>query len=210
MGKALTEEDAAELERCLAGGGVAIFPVDTVYGLGCNPESARAVGKLYEVKGRPAEQPAAVMFFDLARAFAALPVLGPATEAAVRVLLPGSVTLILPNPEQLFPLACGPEPGKLGLRVPQLGAAISALAAVRQPVLQSSANRSGEPPAASVADIADSVRARADLVLDAGRLPGIASTVIDLTTYEEAGGFTVVRRGAMPEAEVADRLEGTR
>ena len=45
---------------------MAVFPADTVYGLACDPENADAVAKLYALKGRPPEKPAAVMFFDLA------------------------------------------------------------------------------------------------------------------------------------------------
>ena len=108
--------------QCLAGGGVALFPADTVYGLGCDPESASAVERLYRLKGRGSDRPAAVMFFALAHALEALPELEAAERAAVRALLPGPLTLLLPNRSHRFPLACGPDAGHaLGLRVPLLG-----------------------------------------------------------------------------------------
>ena len=66
----------------------------------------------------------------------------PAREA-VRRLLPGALTVLLANPARRFPLACGPEPERLGLRVPLLEGELAPLAAVRWPVLQSSANRAG-------------------------------------------------------------------
>ena len=62
----LSDADAVALGACVAAGGVAIFPADTVYGLACDPENADAVAKLYALKGRPPDKPAAVMFFDLA------------------------------------------------------------------------------------------------------------------------------------------------
>ena len=65
--------DAADLERCLAAGGVALFPSDTVYGLAADPENRSAVERLYRLKGRPVSKPSAVMFFDLEAALAALP-----------------------------------------------------------------------------------------------------------------------------------------
>ncbi|MGA8363817.1 MAG: Sua5/YciO/YrdC/YwlC family protein, partial [Solirubrobacteraceae bacterium] len=49
----LTGADVDALRECLAGAGVAVFPADTVYGLGCDPDSEPAVGRLYELKGRP-------------------------------------------------------------------------------------------------------------------------------------------------------------
>ena len=72
-----------DLERVIAGGGVALFPADTVYGLACDPQSEPAVRRLYEIKGRPPDRPAAVMFFQLAPALAALPQLGPRTRSPI-------------------------------------------------------------------------------------------------------------------------------
>src|SRR5271167_5023017 len=122
-GVALDHRDAARLSECLRRGGVAVFLTDTVYGLGCDPDDERAVKRLYELKGRPADRPAAVMFFDRERALGALPDLSDAERAAVRALLPGAVTLLLPNRARRFALACLPAAGArdaLGLRVPAL------------------------------------------------------------------------------------------
>jgi L-threonylcarbamoyladenylate synthase len=187
----------AGFERAIRGGGVVVFPADTVYGLACDPGSATAVERLYALKGRPAGKPAAVMFFSLAPALAALPELGARTRTALERLLPGGVTLLLPNPERRFPLACGPDPATLGLRVPDL----PPLAGVRVPVLQSSANASGGADARRLADVPEAIRAGADLVLDGGELPGTPSTVIDLRRYEETGDWTILRAGLVaPES----------
>jgi L-threonylcarbamoyladenylate synthase len=199
----LGPREAAAFERVVADGGVAVFPADTVYGLACDPESAQAVRRLYALKGRPAEKPAAVMFFSLAAALAALPELGARTRSALERLLPGGVTLLLPNPEGRFPLACAPDPGTLGLRVPQL----PALAGVRVPVLQSSANASGGPDARRLADVPEAIRAGADLVLDGGELPGTPSTVVDLRRFEETGEWTVLRAGLVAPAVVGTVLD---
>ena len=184
---------ARAFERCIAGGGIALFAADTVYGLACDPTSADAVTRLYELKGRPQDKPAAVMFFALDAALGALPELGPRSRAALAALLPGAVTLLLPNPLARYPLACGPDPWTLGLRVPALGA----LAGVAAPVLQSSANRSGEPDARALDDVDPAVRAGVDLVLDGGTLPGTPSTVVDMRRYEDAGRWSLVREGAV-------------
>lgn len=193
---------AAELERCIASGGVALFPADTVYGLACDAESEAAVRRLYEIKGRPPERPAAVMFFNLDDALAGLPRLGRRTRSVLERLLPGPVTLLLPNPERLFPLACGPAPERLGLRVPD----VPALSAVRRPVLQSSANPSGGADACRLSDVDEAIRDAVDLVIDGGELPGTPSTVIDLSSYEETGDYALVREGALPAEEAARRL----
>ena len=67
---------------------MAVFPADTVYGLACDPENAAAVERLYELKGRPPDKPAAVMFFDRAAALAI--VSGPRTRAALERSCPAA------------------------------------------------------------------------------------------------------------------------
>ncbi len=189
--------DARRLEECLASGGVAVFPADTVYGLCCDPDDERAVRRLYELKGRPAERPAAVMFFALEPALSTLSELRDAERVAVKALLPGPVTLLLPNPCLRFGPACGPDPATLGLRVPRLPDRLVVLRAVGRPAMQSSANLSGAPDARRLMDVPESIRAGADLVLDGGELPGTPSTVVDLRDYQQTGEWRVLREGAL-------------
>jgi L-threonylcarbamoyladenylate synthase len=194
----VTREEVETFERCISVGGVALFPADTVYALGTEPDSREGVERLYRLKGRVPDKPAAVMFFDLELALTALPELGPRTREAVERLLPAALTLLLPNPARRFPLACGPEPERLGVRVPLLEGELASLSAVSWPVLQSSANRSGGPDAARVADVDEELRSGVDLILDGGELPGTASTVVDLTSYEQDGSWEVAREGPVP------------
>jgi tRNA threonylcarbamoyl adenosine modification protein (Sua5/YciO/YrdC/YwlC family) len=196
--------DAEAFERCMAVGGVAVFPADTVYGLACDPGNRVAVERLYLLKRRPLLKPSAVMFFQLDVAFDALPELGERTRRAMRELLPGGVTLLLPNPARRYPLACGEDPDTLGLRVPQ----VDRLVGVRWPVLQSSANRAGGPDPRRLEDVPELLRRSADLVIDGGELPGTASTVIDLRRYEEDGAWLVARSGAVEDDELRAALGG--
>ncbi len=204
----LTTADAAALSRCIDGGGLALFPADTVYGLATHPESAAGLRRLHELKGRPPERPSAVMFFTLERALEALSELGPRTRGAVERLLPGPFTLLVPNPGRRFPLASGPVPERLGVRVPALGEALAALGTVGSPVLQSSANPSGGPDARRLGDVDPAIRSGVDVELDAGELPGVASTVVDLCRFELEGRFSVVREGAVTARAVQNALIG--
>jgi L-threonylcarbamoyladenylate synthase len=206
----MTADDVATFERCISVGGVALFPADTVYGLATEPDSREGVERLYALKGRPPAQPAAVMFFQLELALAALPELGPRTRAALERLLPGAVTVLLPNPAGRWPLACGPAPDRLGLRVPRLTGALEPLAAAGWPVLQSSANPSGGSDARRLEDVDPGIRGEVDMQLDGGELPGTPSTVLDLTRFEESGDWAIVRQGAMTEQAVVARLRRMR
>jgi L-threonylcarbamoyladenylate synthase len=203
----VTGEDARTFARCMRVHGVAVFPADTVYGLACEPDAPDAVERLYRLKGRPPGKPAAVMFFDREVALAALPELGERTRAALQALLPDALTVLLPNPAARFPLACGPDAGTLGLRVPRLDGALAPLADVRWPVLQSSANHAGGPDPRRLDDVPEDIRRDVDLVLDGGELPGTPSTVLDLRSFELRGEWSVVREGAVAAAELAGRLD---
>jgi L-threonylcarbamoyladenylate synthase len=191
-------------EQVIADGGVVLFPSDTVYGLACSPDDAAAIARLYRLKGRSPDKAAAVMFFDLEAALGALPDLGTRARTALPRLMPGSVTVLVPNPSRRFPLACAAEPDTLGLRV----ISVPALAGVRVPVLQSSANPSGGADARSLSEVAPAMRAGADLVIDGGELPGVASTVIDLRGYEH-GEWSIVRHGAVSDDAVRSALVGS-
>jgi L-threonylcarbamoyladenylate synthase len=199
-------EDVETFRRCIAVGGVALFPADTVYGLATEPHSREGVDRIYGLKGRRAERPSAVMFFRLELALAALPEIGEETARALGRLLPGPITAVLRNRARRFPLACGPEPERLGLRVPLLEGELAPLRDASWPVLQTSANPSGAPEAASVSAVDPRIRDGVDMILDGGELPGTASTVVSLVEYEYDGGFEVLREGAVAAGEVAAAL----
>jgi L-threonylcarbamoyladenylate synthase len=207
--RALSAEDARRLEGCLAGDGVAVIPTDTVYGLACNPDREHALRRIYALKGRPPAKPAAVMFFALEPALEALVELGPRMRAALEALLPGPVTLLLANPRGRYAGACAPagqRPGLLGLRVPAFSGSLAALAAVRLPAAQSSANLSGGPDPRRLSDVPRSLREGADVALDGGELAGTASTVVDLSEYEDSRAWRIVRAGPLDAQAVGQRL----
>jgi L-threonylcarbamoyladenylate synthase len=206
MDAKIGEQDVRSLERCVAGGGVAVFPTDTVYGVCCDPDDEQAARRLYELKGRPAARPAAVMFFTLDRALSALPELTDTERAALEVLLPGPLTLLLTNRTPRFASACRTDPSTLGLRVPRLPAEMQALASLECPLMQSSANMSGQPDARVLADVPESLLDGADLVLDGGELPGMPSTVIDLRDYGAERRWHVLREGALPRSAAQEML----
>jgi tRNA threonylcarbamoyl adenosine modification protein (Sua5/YciO/YrdC/YwlC family) len=194
--------DAEAFERCIRVGGLVLFGADTVYGLACDPNDRFAVERLYLLKRRTLDKPSAVMCFSLERAFEAMPEIGERTREAMARLMPGGVTVLVPNPAGRFALACGSDLGTIGLRVP----AVPVLAGVRVPVLQSSANRAGGADPRLLDEVPPLLRAAVDLVIDAGELPGTPSTVVDLRRYEVDGEWHVVREGAVGERELAEAL----
>jgi L-threonylcarbamoyladenylate synthase len=204
----LSLQEAERFGDCVRSGGVAVFPSDTVYGVCCDPDNEAAAQRLYELKGRPATRPAAVMFFALAAALRSLPELTEAERGALNALLPGPVTLLLENRSGSFLAACRQDPTTLGLRVPWLPEGLHVLGSIAEPVMQTSANISGEPDARTLAEVPAALREGADVVLDGGTLPGTPSTVIDLREYDADGGWHVLREGALSAEAVRELLDG--
>ena len=191
----------AALERCIAAGGVAVFPADGLYGLACDPLSATAIERIQRIKGRDDGKSAAVMYLSPPAMCELVERFGPRTREAVGALLPGPVTLVVANPDRRYPLACREDPARLGVRL--IG---GPLAGAICPLFQTSANRSGEPALASFEEVPAEIVAGADLAIDGGELTGLPSTVIDLTAFDESGEWTVLREGALSQPDVAAAL----
>jgi L-threonylcarbamoyladenylate synthase len=190
------------LERCIASGGVAVFPSDGLYGLACDPLDEVAIERIHKIKGRDDGKPSAVLYFSPLAMRELLDGLGPRTAEVAGALLPGPVTLIVPNPDLRYPLACRDDPEKLGVRL--IG---GPLQGAMCPVFQTSANLSGEPAPAVFDEIpSTTIVDAADLAIDGGALTGLPSTVVDVTEVEEGGEWRVLREGGMSPGDLAARL----
>jgi L-threonylcarbamoyladenylate synthase len=195
------EAARSALEGCVSSGGVAVFPADGLYGLACDPLNEQAVDRIQGLKGREDRKPSAVMYFSPLAMRELLEGMGPRTRDAVAALLPGAVTLVVANPDRRYPLACREDPERLGIRLIE-----GPLSGAMTPVLQTSANRSGETAPQRFADVAEQVLAGADLAIDGGELTGAPSTVVDLTELEATGAWRVLREGGLPLERLAALL----
>ncbi len=174
----------------LQAGGVVAFPTETVYGLCVDPGNAEAVKRLYELKGRDAAKSCAYLLGDIEQASVLTPRLPPSARRLAEAFWPGPLTLVVP----------GSRRGRIGLRLPSVPLARALARQFGSPLLQTSANKSGEPAALNSAGILRAFGEGVDLLLDAGRAEGgVASTVVAC----DGPSFEILREGAIPEAEVA-------
>ena len=183
------------MERLIAelyAGRPVLLPTDTVYGLVSRPSEA-AVAALYELKGRRAEQPTALLTASIEQLLETIPELD---DAPLRALLPGPFTLVLPNPGRRYVWLAGENPDAIGVRVPKLPETAHQVLAAVGAVAATSANDPGGPDPRELADVPERIR-DACAALDAGPLPGTPSTVLDLTGPEPR----VVREGAIATKE---------
>jgi L-threonylcarbamoyladenylate synthase len=160
----------------LRAGQAVILPTDTVYGLCALPGHE---GVLYELKGRDRSKPVALVAADVDSLAAAVPGLD---RSLLERYLPGPYTLVFAT---------------VGVRVPDLPPAAATVVRAVGVVAATSANLAGGPDPRRVADIPAEIRAGCGAIVDAGELPGVPSTVVDLTSGEPR----VLRQGAgaLPE-----------
>ena len=174
--------DARRAVAALRAGATAVYPTETVYGLGADATDPDAVARVFDLKGRPREKPLSAGFPTVA---AAARHTRPTVreERFMRTFLPGPVTVVVDRgPDLPGILTAGRD--RVGVRVPAHGLALSVLAAVGRPVTATSANRSGEPGVRRVAALDDGIRAGVAAVVDGGETPGGSSTVVDPGTGE--------------------------
>jgi len=160
----------------LRAGRAVILPTDTVYGLCALPEHE---GVLYELKGRDRSKPLALLAADIDALLAALPGLD---RSILERYLPGPFTLVV---------------GTAGVRVPELPPSAAEVVRAVGAVAATSANLTGGPDPRRVEDVPEEIRSACGAIVDAGELPGVPSTVVDLTGPEPR----VLRQGAglLPE-----------
>jgi L-threonylcarbamoyladenylate synthase len=154
--------------------GLVVYPTDTTYGLGADALSEEAVLRVYEAKGRPLGHPISVAISDREMLYCIAQV-SPEAEALIDRFLPGPMTLVLPA-KSLLPSLLMAGTGHIGVRIPNHDIALSLIRAFDSPITATSANRSGEKDPRSE----DEVNVPHDLLISAGALPGVPSTVVDV------------------------------
>jgi L-threonylcarbamoyladenylate synthase len=169
----------------LRAGQPVLLPTDGVYGLCCALDEEAAT-RLYELKGRDRHQPTAIIAASPEALLELIP------ELDLDAVLPGPFTSIVPNPARRFRWLAGEEAGTIGVRLPLLPSATQAVLDAVGAVAATSASEPGEPPAASLEEVSERIRRGCGGEIDAGRLPGTASTVVDLTGEAPV----VLRQGA--------------
>ena len=172
-----------------------VLPTDTVYGLCADPDSEEACRRALALKGRPERKPAALVCVDVETLLKRVPGL---PEAIVRALLPGAYTLVFANPARRYPWL---SESTIGVRVPDLAGPGADVLAHVGAVMATSANVHGAADPRTLDDVPEEIRSGCGAVVDGGDLPGVPSTVLDLTGDEPV----VLREGAVPATEALAR-----
>ena len=201
-------EGIGEARRLVAAGGLVAFPTDTVYGIGCDPFSERAVGLVYAAKARPASKPLPVLGASLSALSQLAAIEGRAARLAAR-FWPGPLTIAavaaapsLPSSRPLAPQLVSGS-GRVAVRVPA-GRCVLALLAACGPLVGTSANLSGRPPCRTAAECAERLAGRVSLVVDGGPVGDGGGSGGGVSTVVEADGekMRIVREGLVSGGEL--------
>lgn len=181
-------------------GGVLGIPTDSLYGLGADGTNANAVERVFQIKARPLDKP----LLMIVHGRELLSKLGIECSAAAARLMdafwPGPLSLILPASSRSG-LAVD-RGNRVGVRIPASRIARHVSRHADRPITAPSANPHGAEPATTAAGVLQYFEGRIDLVLDAGRLTGKPSTIVDMT-YEPP---LILREGALSRNAIEDAL----
>lgn len=193
-----TEDGLSVAASAILSGEVVAYPTETVYGLGVNPFSAKALDRLFEVKGRDSRNPVLLIVDDEAQLRELVGTISPRAEACMKAFWPGPLSMLFPVADGLPDVLAGPD-GRICVRQTSCVFARSLCRVFGHAITSTSANRSGEPPVATL----DLLRlSGVALGIDVGVLPPSApSTVFD----PEAG--RVLRPGAIAEKALLSVLQ---
>jgi L-threonylcarbamoyladenylate synthase len=190
---------AAEILRA---GGLVAFPTETVYGLGADASSAKAISRLYAVKGRPADHPVIVHFAAAPDAFAWGDEVPDAAQALAASFWPGPLTLILKRSPRAGHFVTGGQ-DTIGLRVPSHPVAQELLKMFAAGIAAPSANRFGFVSPTTPAHVRRDLGGDVDMILEGGASEiGIESTIVDLSS----GKPMLLRPGAITRHDLEHAL----
>ncbi|MGN8764298.1 L-threonylcarbamoyladenylate synthase [Hornefia butyriciproducens] len=176
-----TDEDIRIAAKIIEQGGLVAFPTETVYGLGANAMDADAVRKIYEAKGRPADNPTIVHIAEREELGQVTFLVTEDMKTLMDRFWPGPMTMIVPRGEYIPYVTTG-NLETVGVRMPENEVARELIRRSGCPIAAPSANLSGKPSPTTAQHVIDDLDGRIDAVIQSGPCRiGIESTVIDMT-----------------------------
>ncbi len=189
--KELNKDNLKEIIEVLDNDGVIIFPTDTVYGIGCNPFSIKALNKLFEFKQRDYTKPINVLTDSIDKIKLVSTNISSKEMEIMNKYFPSDLTIIL-NKKDNVPDILTANLNTIGVRIPNSDIALTILKEYKYPIATTSVNISGEKPSLEVKDFYDDFKDKVDIIVDGGKSKiGIPSTIIKI----ENNNVNVLRQG---------------
>jgi tRNA threonylcarbamoyl adenosine modification protein (Sua5/YciO/YrdC/YwlC family) len=193
--------DLLEPAAMIARGEVVAFPTETVYGLGANALDPQAVAKIFEAKGRPADNPLIVHVSERDEIIPLVKEISPLSECLAEAFMPGPITLVMYKSSVIPDIVSAGLP-TVGIRLPSNRIARELIALSGVPVAAPSANESGGPSPTRASHVMRDLKGKIACVVDGGPSEvGLESTVVDVT-----GNTPVILRPGAVTAEMIEKV----
>ncbi|WP_099203439.1 L-threonylcarbamoyladenylate synthase [Miniphocaeibacter massiliensis] len=179
------------------------IPTETVYGLGASGLSEEACKKIFEVKGRPADNPLILHISELEELYDLVKEVPIEAEKMLEELWPGPLTIVLRKSEKI-PNIVTAGGNTVAIRMPSHKVAREIIKEVGLPIAAPSANLSGRPSPTTAKDVMEDLNGKINLIVDGGQSSiGIESTVLDLTSKP----YTILRPGFFDKVDLENYLK---
>jgi len=183
-------------------GEIVAFPTETVYGLGANALDPLAISKIYQIKGRPSDNPLIVHIGDLNMLSGLVSTIPPREMRMIKKFWPGPITLIFKKSKSVPKITTGGL-GTVAVRMPRNKIALALIKRSGLPIAAPSANLSGKPSPTNASHVREDLDGKVKLILDGGRTEiGIESTVIDMTPRIPV----ILRPGGISKERIEDEI----
>lgn len=194
--KLFSTEEIDQAVQLLKQGELVAFPTETVYGLGADARNEKAVKKVYQVKGRPSDNPLIVHVSSVSMLKNYITSLSPEAKQLIDTFWPGPLTLIFPIKENTFSKTVTGGLQTVAFRMPKNKATLQLIEQAKTPLVGPSANTSGKPSPTTSAHVYHDLQGKISGILNDGPTQiGVESTVLDLTTID--GIPIILRPGAI-------------
>jgi len=190
----IDEEELKRVVNILDNDGVIIFPTDTIYGIGCNCFSTKAIKKIFSYKKRPNNKPINVLTDNYEKILSVVKEIKPKEKELINKYMPGALTIILKKNEAISPLLTA-NLDTIGVRIPANSIALKILESVNYPLATTSANISGEESGIKLADFEVDFADKVDAIIDGGESKlKVASTIVQV---DDKDNIKILRQGTL-------------
>lgn len=190
----INEEELKRVVNILDNDGIIIFPTDTVYGIGCNCFSTKAIKKIFIYKNRPNNKPINVLTNNYKKILSVAKEIKPKEKELINKYMPGALTIILKKNEAV-PSLLTANLDTIGVRIPSNSIALKILESINYPLATTSANISGEESGIKLADFEVNFADKVDAIIDGGESElKVSSTIVQV---DDKDNEKILRQGTL-------------
>ncbi len=198
----INKQELQECANIINNDGIIIFPTETVYGIGANAVSQKAVQKIYQIKRRPINKAINIMVSDIKEIAKYAIIKNDIEKTIIEEFMPGPITIILEK-KQIIPDIVTAGSSKIGIRIPQNKIALKILEQCKNPIAAPSANISGEQSGINIQQIKDDFEGKVDVFIDGGTSDiAKASTIVEVVE----NNIIIHRQGIITKNDILDVL----